>query len=108
MAIRDIKEVFTRMPEAFNASAAQGMDAIFQLDITGEGGGSWNVVIKDGTCEISEGTHGSPNVTLTMSAETWLGIVNRELNGMQAFLSGKLNASGDIMLAQRIEQLFQF
>ncbi|UCG67276.1 MAG: SCP2 sterol-binding domain-containing protein [Deltaproteobacteria bacterium] len=58
--------------------------------------------------QVNEGSHESPNVTLTMSAETWLDIVNRELNGMQAFLSGKLKASGDIMLAQRIEKLFQF
>ena len=108
MAIADVKEVFSMMPEAFNAAAAQGLDAIFQLDISGEGGGNWNVVIKNGTCQIYEGSHESPNVTLTMSAETWLDIVNRELNGMQAFLSGKLKASGDIMLAQRIEQLFQF
>jgi putative sterol carrier protein len=107
VAIRDIKEVFTRMPEAFNASAAQGMDAIFQLDITGEGGGSWNVVIKDGTCQINEGSHDAPNVTLTMSSETWLAIVNRQSNGMQAFVSGTLKVSGDIMLAQHIEKLFQ-
>ena len=108
MPFADVKGVFAMMPEAFNASAAQDLNAIFQLDITGEGGGTWNVVIKDGACQINEGTHESPNVTLTMSAETWLGIVNRELNGMQAFLSDKLKASGDIMLAQRIEQLFQF
>ena len=108
MPFSDVKGVFDAMPEAFNASAAQGLNAIFQLDITGEGGGKWNVVIKDDACQINEGTHESPDVILTMSAETWLGIVNRELNGMQAFLSDKLKASGDIMLAQRIEQLFQF
>jgi putative sterol carrier protein len=33
-------------------------------------------------------------------------MVNKELNGMQAFMSGQLKASGDIMLAQRMEQLF--
>ena len=108
MPFADVKAVFTMMPEAFNAAAAQGLNAIFQLDITGEGGGRWNVVINDGACQINEGTHESPNVTLTMSAETWLGFVNRELNGIQAFLSGKLNANGDIMLAERIEQLFRF
>jgi hypothetical protein len=53
-----------------------------------------------------EGTHDSATVTLTMSGETWLGMVNKQVNGMQAFMSGKLKASGDIMLAQRIEQLF--
>lgn len=106
MAYTDVKEVFSKMPGVFNPGAAQGMDAVFQFEITGEGGGNWNVIIKDGTCEIKEGTHASPSVTLTMSAETWLGMVNKEVNGMQAFMSGQLKASGDIMLAQRIEQLF--
>ncbi len=41
-----------------------------------------------------------------MSGETWIGMVNKEVNGMQAFMSGQLKASGNIMLAQRIEQIF--
>jgi putative sterol carrier protein len=106
MAFTDVKEIFAKMPEAFNPSAAQGLDVVFQFEITGEGGGNWNVVIKDGACQVQEGTHDSPSVTLTMSGETWIGMVNKEVNGMQAFMSGQLKASGDIMMAQRIEQLF--
>ena len=106
MAFTDVKEVFGKMPEAFNPSAAQGVDAVFQFEITGDGGGNWSVVVKDGACQVQEGTHDSPSVTLTMSGETWLGMVNKQVNGMQAFMSGQLKASGDIMLAQRIEQLF--
>jgi len=106
MALTNVKEVFTKMPEVFNPNAAQGLDVVFQFNITGEGEGNWNVTVKQGACQIQEGTHESPSVTLTMSGETWLGIVNKELNGMQAFMSGKLKASGDIMLAQRVEQLF--
>lgn len=106
MALESVQEVFTKMPEVFNVNEAQGLDAVFQFDITGEGAGQWHVVIKEGACQVSVGTHDSPSVTLTMSGETWLGIVNKQLNGMQAFMSGQLKASGDIMLAQRIEQLF--
>ncbi len=106
MALTNVKEIFTKMPEVFNPSAAQGLDAVFQFEITGDDGGNWSIIIKEGTCEIQEGTHDSPTVTLTMSGETWLGMVNKETNGMQAFMSGQLKASGDIMLAQRIEQLF--
>ncbi len=106
MALQSIKEVFGKMPGVFNPNAAQGLNAVFQFDITGEGGGQWNVAIKDGACQVLEGTHASPSVTLTMSAETWLGIVNKQVNGMQAFMSGQLKARGDIMLAQRIQQLF--
>jgi putative sterol carrier protein len=106
MAFTDVKEIFTNMPSVFNPSAAQGLDAVFQYEITGEGGGSWIVIIKDGACEVKEGAHDSPTVTLTMSAETWLAIVNKQLNGMQAFMNGQLKASGDIMLASQIEQMF--
>jgi len=108
MVLERIKEVFDRMPEIFNPEAAKGVDAVFQLDITGDGGGNWTAVIEDGTCQIQEGSHADPSVRLTMSVDTWLAIVNRETNGMQAFMSGQLKVSGDIMLAQRLEQLFRF
>ena len=106
MAFTKVKEIFGKMPEVFNADAAQGLDAVFQYEITGDNGGNWSVVVKDGACQVSEGVHESPSVTLTLSGDTWLGIVNKETNGMQAFMSGDLKATGDIMLAQRIEQLF--
>jgi len=106
MALATVQDVFKKMPEVFDADAAQGLDAVFQFEITGDNGGNWNVAVKDGTCEISEGSHDDPSVTLAMSAETWLGMVNKEINGMQAFMGGQLKASGDIMLAQRVEQLF--
>jgi len=106
MAFTNVKDVFDGMPSVFNAGAAAGLNVVFQYDVTGEGGGKWYVEVKEGTCNVAEGAHASPSVTLTMTAETWLAIVNKELNGMQAFMSGKLKASGDIMLAQRINQLF--
>lgn len=106
MALTSVKEVFTKMTEVFNPSAAKTLNAVFQFVITGEGAGNWSVEIKNGTCEIKEATHPSPTVTLTMSGETWLAIVNKQTNGMMAFMSGKLKATGDIMLAQRINELF--
>ena len=108
MTLKNVKEVFTKMSEIFNSGAAQELDVAFQFDITGDGGGNWNVAVKDGTCQIREGTHEVPTVTLTMSCETWLSIVNKELNAMQAFMGGQLKVIGDIMLAQRIPELFPF
>ena len=106
MALTNVKDVFDKMSEVFDADAAQGLDVVFQFEISGDDGGNWNIVVKDGTCEIMEGRHGEPTVTLSMSAETWLSMINKEINGMQAFMDGRLKAAGDIMLAQRVEQLF--
>jgi putative sterol carrier protein len=108
MAITNVKEVFEKVPQVFNANAAKGMDKVFQYVITGTDGGNWNVVVKDGKAQVSEGTHASPSVTLTMSSQTWLAMVNKQTTGMQAFMSGQLKVSGDIMLAQRIPELFPF
>ena len=106
MAITNVTEVFSKVPQSFNAKAAKSLNAVFQFDITGEGGGNWTVIVKEGACQVNQGKHSAPTVTLTMSSETWLSMVNKQLNGMQAFMSGKLKVSGDIMLAQRIPDLF--
>jgi len=106
MHLTDIKEVFEVIPKRFNSEAAQGLDAVFQFDITGEGGGAWVLVIRDGVCQVREETHGNPNVSLSMTGDTWLSILNKELNAVQAFLSGRLKISGDMMLAQKIPDLF--
>lgn len=106
MRVENPKEVFSKIPELLNARAAQGLNAVFQFDINGNGGGSWNVTVKEAACEVQEGRHSAPTVTLSMSAEDWVSMVNKELNPMQAFMSGKLKVSGDIMLAQKIPELF--
>ena len=108
MALTDVKAVFDNADKNFNADAAKGMNAVFQFDITGEGGGSWHVKVKEESCQIREGTHDSPSVTLKMSSETWLAVVNQELNAVQAFMTGKLKVNGDVFLAQKIPDLFSF
>jgi putative sterol carrier protein len=108
MAITSVQEVFQKIPEVFNADSAKGLNKVFQFDIKGENGGQWFVAVQDGSCDVQEGTHDEPSVTLTMSDSDWLDLVNKDLNGMQAFMTGKLKVSGDIMLAQRIYDLFPF
>jgi 3-hydroxybutyryl-CoA dehydratase len=106
MALESVKEVFEKMPQVFNAASAAGVNTIFQFHITGDQSGDWNVIVKDNACQVSEGVHESPNVTLTMADQDWLALCNGTLNGMTAFMTGKLKASGDIMAAQRIPMLF--
>jgi acyl dehydratase/putative sterol carrier protein len=107
-AYRSVKETFEKMPGIFNAEAAKKLHAMIQFEITGKGGGNWVAFIKDGKCQIQEGSHDSPAAKLTMSGKTLLAIVNKKTSGMESFISGNLRASGDIILAQRIPDLFSF
>jgi 3-hydroxybutyryl-CoA dehydratase len=106
MALTSVKEVFEKMPTVFNAPAAAGLNVIFQFHITGGEAGDWYVVIENSTCDVKSGVHDAPSVTLTMADADWLAMCNGTLNGMTAFMTGKLKATGDIMAAQRIPSLF--
>lgn len=106
MALTTVNEVFEKMPQVFNPAAAAGLNVVYQFHITGAQGGDWNVVIKDSACQVNPGVHDSPSVSLTMADDDWLAMCNGTLNGMTAFMTGKLKASGDIMAAQRIPTLF--
>ncbi len=106
MALTSVNEVFEKMPLVFNAAAASGVNMVFQFNITGSEAGDWYVVIKDGACQVAKGVHDSPTTTLTMADVDWVAMSNGTLNGMTAFMSGKLKVSGDIMAAQRIPSLF--
>ncbi len=98
------QELFDQMLARFNPSAAAGVDEVFQYDI--EGQGSWQAVIADGTCAINQGDDAEASVTLITDVETLAEVLSGETDGMQAFMSGKIKATGNMMLAMRLNDLF--
>jgi len=96
------KEIFAEMPKNLNADAAKGMNSTIQFNLSGD-----NVAIKDGTCQVQEGTASSPNMTLSMSAQDYVNMIMGKLNGQMAFMSGKLKISGDMGLAMKMQSLFK-
>jgi putative sterol carrier protein len=102
-----LKEVIEGMPAAFNAEGAKGLTAVYQYDITGDGGGQFYNAITDGALEVKEGTHDSPNITITMTSKDYIDLVNGKLNGQMAFMSGKLKIKGDMSLAMKLQNLFK-
>ena len=107
MAVADqVKEIFNQMPAQFNADAAKGMTSVIQFNLSGDGGGSYYIEIKDGACTASEGSHASPNMTMTIAASDYVDMISGKLNGQMAFMSGKLKIAGDMGLAMKMQQIF--
>lgn len=108
MAVADqVKEIFNQMPAQFNADAAKGMTSVIQFNLSGDGGGSYYIEIKDGACTTSEGSHASPNMTMTIAASDYVDMISGKLNGQMAFMSGKLKIAGDMSLAMKMQTLFK-
>ena len=101
-------DIFVKLPDAFQADKASGVEVVFGFDLSGDGGGKWHVIVSDGTCEANDGPHDSPTTTIIMDADNFVKMISGELNAMQAYTSGKLKIEGDLMKSQLIEKLFKF
>jgi len=101
-----VAQILQEMKDNFNADAAEGTDLVFQFDI--EDGENHHIVIADASCNVVAGDHDEPSVSLIMNTETLKGITSGETDGMQAFMAGQLKAEGDMMLAMKLGELFNF
>jgi putative sterol carrier protein len=101
-----VRETFEAMPSRFRADKAAGTNATIQYDISGEGGGTWNAVIKDGACTVNQGAAASPNLTLSIAAQDWIDMLSGKQSGQMLFMSGKLKVKGDMGLAMKLGSMF--
>ncbi|ETI58693.1 SCP2 sterol-binding domain-containing protein [Marinomonas profundimaris] len=100
----EAKAVFESMLGRFDADEADDMEAVFQFDL--DDADNYHLSISDGKCDMGEGQHDDPTVTLSMDLDTLKEVMSGELDGMAAFMQGKIRADGDIMLATKLTQIF--
>ena len=97
-----VTEFLQKMTQAFNPDAASGQSCVLQFNTSSPA----YITIKDGKAALSQGSASSPDVTLIMADDDLIALLKGELNGMQAFMTGKLQVEGDLMLAQRMSSFF--
>ena len=100
-----VAEIMAQLTQAFNADAADDLEATFQFMI--EGDDDFYISIEDEACSAGVGEHDDPDITMIMDVDTLKEIVTGELDGMAAFMGGRLKAEGDVMLGTRLGQLFE-
>jgi putative sterol carrier protein len=103
-----LDQIFAGMCEAFLAEKAGTQSAVVQYDVTASGKTyTYQLKVADGKCELVKGTGGPAKTTLNLNAADFLRLVTGKLNGMQAFMSGKLKLGGDMMFAQVMQGWFR-
>lgn len=92
---------------AFDRETTKGVDATYQFDLSGPGGGVFTVEVKDGDCRIRVGPpEGPPDVVYEMTASTWLAMAQGRATGDEAILLGKLRLKGDVELGRKFNDFF--
>jgi len=101
-----ISDFFDQAPDRVNKDKIQGMNATYQFNVTGDGGGQWWVKFADGEVSSEQGLADSPNITLTIDDKNFEDLITGKLNGQTAFLTGKLKIQGDMTLALKLQSIF--
>ncbi|XVV12903.1 SCP2 sterol-binding domain-containing protein [Actinoplanes sp. CA-131856] len=104
-----LDEVFNRMPTLFRPEKAGSTSAVIHWVITGGAGGAsdtYETVIENGACTVTNQPVRDPKLTMTMDAVTFLKVVSGDGNPMMLFMTGKVKAKGDLGLAANVAKLF--
>ena len=89
--ISDLLEVYE---ERFKPEKAEGLDAVIQLLISGEGGGDYILRIEDGSFSYEQGTAEQADITVESSFDDWLKINKGEANALAMMMKGKVKIRG--------------
>jgi putative sterol carrier protein len=101
-----VAEYFDTLDKRFVPAAATGVDAVFQWELAGEGGGVFHACVHDGHLALHRGAHEHPTVALAMDASSYVRVVNGDLDGMRAFTTGGGKVKGSIAAAMKMRSLF--
>lgn len=99
---RRIKDVGSELVKKVNA--------VFGWEITKDGkkAAQWTIDLKSGSGSLHKGPYsGKADVTITVSDEDFMEVVQGKLNPQKAFFSGKLKVRGNIMLSQKLEVILK-
>lgn len=83
------------------------MEIACQLELSGEGGGTYHLVLSEGHADVGPGALPEPKLTLSMAADAFERLVAGQLNATAAFMSGQLKIQGDMGMAMKLQALLR-
>ena len=102
-------DVFNKIKAALgaNPSAAEGINAVFQFNVTGDNGGTWVIDARPGQAGVSEGPSDDAQCHITIADTDWLALTSGKANPMNMFMMGKIKLQGDMGLAMKLQGLLK-
>lgn len=103
----EVRLLMNAMPERFVPSAAKGLHAVYQYELSGAESGTWAVIVEDGTCRVQEGSHPSPDCRIAMKDVDFLALNYGEIHPLKAAMQGKIKFEGDRKKAIPLDKIFE-
>ena len=106
MAVSSPKEfIEAALPAKLTPEKIGDLNMTSQFNITGDAGGDWFITIKDNQAAVQTGIMESPTICLKMKDADFVRLVNGELSGQRAFMTGKLKFKGNMTAGIKLQKL---
>ena len=94
------------LPErAKETQRTKGFEGAFSFNITGETGGQWTAILQNKELTVEQGLKDDAVFTITVKDDDFVKMMNGELSGQVAFMSGKLKFKGNMGQAMKLQGL---
>ncbi|XP_071559120.1 hydroxysteroid dehydrogenase-like protein 2 [Temnothorax nylanderi] len=98
--------VFNAINANLSSELVSKTGAIYQFNVKGKESGVWFIDLKNGKGATGKGEPSQPaDATLTMDSDNFFAMFSGKLKPVSAFMTGKLNISGNMQKAMKLEKL---
>jgi hypothetical protein len=102
-----LDQAFALMPLFYWPERGRNLRATYVFDMVGEGGGQWTLEIAEGRCTAQEGAPAVADLVFRTEPAYWIDLQTKELGPLWAVFTRRLRLRGKLLLAGRLEKLFQ-
>jgi len=88
------QSIFESLPFLLRHENARETDVVFEVRLTGEGGGVWTVSIEDGHCHVTPDFAENADVRYTADSRTWCAVALGLLDPREPIKQGTLTKEG--------------
>ncbi|QHS22706.1 SCP2 sterol-binding domain-containing protein [Virgibacillus sp. MSP4-1] len=101
----EVKGIFEEINTALkeDPSYVEGVNAVYQFDLEGEE--PYQLVLRGDDSYAKQGTDEEADCTLKMNTDDFKALSEGNLNGTQAFMSGRLKIKGNMGLALKLQDI---
>jgi putative sterol carrier protein len=103
-----VMRVAESMKSHFNPARGPKRRVVIQYHVTTPDGVlPFHVILAGGACDVQTGVAGRPTITLKMTLPNYLRLASGKLGGLTAIMTGRVDVSGDLLLARKVQGWFE-
>jgi len=106
-SIKTCKQKTQNLHHYFQPQYAENINAVIQINISGDENFSGYVTLFNGLCSYDDGVHNAPDVVIFADTKVWNDILDAKYTVQKAFMIGQIKVKGNFMLLSHFDKAFK-